>query len=216
MGAIEEAEAFKRYIDHFGWGGESDLARKIGKSQEYVSQRLALLSLAKKVKGKIIRRQISPSVAQEIARLENPRLQEAVSEEVVKHSLTVKVVRHTVTSLIEEKASTSGRATSYKREVDERRISDDRKSAAIEPDFIAHRMTGESELRTHDAKSIEKAILVLKLALSRLELLIDDLPRTSQVRDLLMEKRLIIHEMIGTLIASKGEDRVEASPVVRR
>ncbi len=34
---LEEAEAFKKYVDDFGWGGVSELASKIEKSEEYVS-----------------------------------------------------------------------------------------------------------------------------------------------------------------------------------
>ena len=33
---LEEAEAFKKYVDDFGWGGVSELASKIEKSEEYV------------------------------------------------------------------------------------------------------------------------------------------------------------------------------------
>jgi ParB family transcriptional regulator, chromosome partitioning protein len=35
---LEEAPAFKKYCDEYGWGSQSELARKIGKSQEFVSQ----------------------------------------------------------------------------------------------------------------------------------------------------------------------------------
>ena len=37
LNALEEAEAFKKYVDDFGWGGVSELASKIEKSEEYVS-----------------------------------------------------------------------------------------------------------------------------------------------------------------------------------
>ncbi|MGC8912085.1 MAG: ParB/RepB/Spo0J family partition protein, partial [Nitrososphaeria archaeon] len=33
---IEEALAFKRYVDEYGWGGMSELARRVGKSVQYV------------------------------------------------------------------------------------------------------------------------------------------------------------------------------------
>ncbi|MCL5067606.1 MAG: ParB/RepB/Spo0J family partition protein, partial [Thaumarchaeota archaeon] len=99
MNIIEEAEAFKKYVDQHGWGSESQLAKKMGKSQEYISQRLSLLSLSKSIQNKIIRRLINGSVAQEIARLEDPKIQEHLSEEVVKHHLTVGMVRETARSI---------------------------------------------------------------------------------------------------------------------
>src|SRR5579862_7786956 len=47
LNPIEEAEAFKSYVVNFGRGSVSRLARKIGKSEEYVSHRLLLLGLPK-------------------------------------------------------------------------------------------------------------------------------------------------------------------------
>ena len=101
MNAIEEARAFKMYIDQNGWGSESELAHKIGKSQEYVSQRLSLLSLPGAVQQKIIRHQISSSVAQEIARLDDREAQTILSEEAFRRKMTVGMVRETANSVNE-------------------------------------------------------------------------------------------------------------------
>ena len=49
MNPIEEARAFKKYTADFGWGGESELARKISKSEQYVSNRIQLLRLPKNI-----------------------------------------------------------------------------------------------------------------------------------------------------------------------
>ncbi len=40
LNAPEESKAFKRYVDEFGYGSTSELARRIGKSNSYVSRRL--------------------------------------------------------------------------------------------------------------------------------------------------------------------------------
>jgi len=58
LNPIEEAMAFKRYVEEFGWGGVSVLAEKIGRSQEYVSRRIQLLQLPGKIQEKIMRRRI--------------------------------------------------------------------------------------------------------------------------------------------------------------
>ena len=42
---IEEAKAFQMYVKEKGWGGVKALAEKIGRSEEYVSHKIALLSL---------------------------------------------------------------------------------------------------------------------------------------------------------------------------
>ena len=66
---IEEAQAFKKYVEEYGWGSVTELARKIGKSQEYVSQRLRLLRLPDDVKELIRMGHLAPSAARELLQL---------------------------------------------------------------------------------------------------------------------------------------------------
>ena len=54
MSALEEAEAYRKYVQDLGWGGVTELSRKIGKSEEYVSHRIQLLKLPQDVKEKIM------------------------------------------------------------------------------------------------------------------------------------------------------------------
>lgn len=42
---LEEAQAFRKYIDEYGWGGTTELARSISRSPSYVSKRMRLLDL---------------------------------------------------------------------------------------------------------------------------------------------------------------------------
>ncbi len=65
MNPIEESIAFKKYVNSYGWGGVSELAKIIGKSQEFVTKRIQLLSLPEEIQQEIIRQRITPSVALE-------------------------------------------------------------------------------------------------------------------------------------------------------
>jgi ParB family chromosome partitioning protein len=76
LNPIEEARAFRNYVEEFGYGGETELARRIGKSQEYVSKRIGLLSLPQRVQDQIMRRRIAPSVAQELTLLNDEDAEE--------------------------------------------------------------------------------------------------------------------------------------------
>jgi ParB family chromosome partitioning protein len=67
---IEEAEAFKKYVSEYGYGGVSELARRIGKSSSYVSRRIALLDLPGDVQEELLRRRKNPSIAQELLSLD--------------------------------------------------------------------------------------------------------------------------------------------------
>lgn len=92
LNPIEEARAFRNYVDEFGYGGETELARKIGKSQEYVSKRIGLLSLPQRVQDQIMRRRIAPSVAQELTLL-NDEAAEEMADEIGAKGLTLREVR---------------------------------------------------------------------------------------------------------------------------
>ena len=95
LNPMEEARAFRNYVDEFGYGGETELARKIGKSQEYVSKRIGLLSLPQRVQDQIMRRRISPSVAQELTLLGDDDAEE-MADEIGARSLTLREVRRII------------------------------------------------------------------------------------------------------------------------
>jgi ParB family chromosome partitioning protein len=63
---IEEAKAFKRYVEERGYGAISELARKIGKSPSYVSRRISILDLPKHIQEELLRCRKTSSIAQEL------------------------------------------------------------------------------------------------------------------------------------------------------
>jgi ParB family transcriptional regulator, chromosome partitioning protein len=92
MDPIEEAEAYQKYVNEYGWGGVSDLGKKIGKSEEYVSHRMQLLKLPEDVKEKIIQNNLSVSQALELTTFDSPTRSEFV-DEIVNNKLTVRQIR---------------------------------------------------------------------------------------------------------------------------
>ena len=67
MDSIEEAEAFRRYVIDFGWGGVSELAKKLGMSEEYVSHRIQLLKLPDDIRQQILTERLNVSQAIELS-----------------------------------------------------------------------------------------------------------------------------------------------------
>jgi ParB family transcriptional regulator, chromosome partitioning protein len=53
MNPIEEAVAFDQYVESSGWGGMSELAKRIGRSQEFVTRRIQLLRLPERIREEI-------------------------------------------------------------------------------------------------------------------------------------------------------------------
>ena len=92
MDPIEEAEAYQKYVNEYGWGGVSDLGQKIGKSEEYVSHRMQLLKLPEDVREKIVCSNLSVSQALELTNVDASLKSEFV-DEIVNNKLTVKQIR---------------------------------------------------------------------------------------------------------------------------
>jgi ParB family chromosome partitioning protein len=98
MDAIEEAEAFRRYVIDFGWGGVSELAKKIGMSEEYVSHRIQLLRLPDSLKERIVTNRLNVSCAIELSNLPFDKQSEII-EQATNNSLTVRQIREIKSSL---------------------------------------------------------------------------------------------------------------------
>jgi ParB family transcriptional regulator, chromosome partitioning protein len=105
MDPIEESEAFRRYVVDFGWGGVSELAKKIGKSEEYVSHRIQLLKLPTDIKEQIINSKINVSQALELTSIPSDKQSEIVSY-VMNSNPTIKQIRE-VKSIIKNDISSN-------------------------------------------------------------------------------------------------------------
>lgn len=92
MNPIEEARAFKKYTLEFGWGGESELARIISRSEQYVSNRIELLRLPKTITDEISQNRLKVSHALEIINLDQNE-QEIINNAVIAENLTVRDIR---------------------------------------------------------------------------------------------------------------------------
>lgn len=100
MEPIEEAEAFRRYVIDFGWGGVSELAKKIGMSEVYVSHRIQLLKLPDDIKEQIYNNRLNVSQALELTNLPFDSRTEIMNH-VVNNNLTVRQIRE-VKSFLKE------------------------------------------------------------------------------------------------------------------
>lgn len=195
MNALEEAEAFRRYIDTYGRGSETQLANKIGKSQEYISHRLSLLLLSEDVKEEIMRRRINASMAQEIASVTDKRLQVELSKQVLRRGLTVHGLRKLTRQI-------KGDSLHYANKSDV----EGRKMTLVDstgPDFAKVPALDQTARAISKRRDLQKAILVYKLTLSRMASLIDALPEDSDLREVLIEHRALVHNMANSLIHLK-------------
>lgn len=78
LSAFEEAAALQTLSEEYGWS-QRELAKRIGKSQSFVAQRLALMGLSDELKGAVNTRVLTPTHARAIASVPN-ELQSVVTE----------------------------------------------------------------------------------------------------------------------------------------
>ena len=89
---LEEAEAFQKYVEDFGWGGVSELANKIEKSEEYVSHRIQLLKLPSSAKKQLMQNTISVSQSLELLGVPADE-QFEMTQRITDEHLTIKQIR---------------------------------------------------------------------------------------------------------------------------
>jgi len=92
MDPIEEAEAYQKYVIDFGWGGVSDLGKKIGKSEEYVSHRMQLLNLPEGIRERVINNDLSVSQALELTNVDST-VRTEFADNIISNKMTVKQIR---------------------------------------------------------------------------------------------------------------------------
>jgi ParB family transcriptional regulator, chromosome partitioning protein len=204
MTPIEEARAFKEYVDAFGWGSESDLAQRIGKSQEYVSRRIRLLTLPESLQKDVLEGRISVSTAEELLPLNDNRviLQELgnyVAENRLNKQETrqiVKVARKN--SDIDEREFKDKIATTLKlKDLEEDKAQDIRLSEVYET------------LRA----MLKKSILGIRISLNNIDDVAEELQSIQYensrygwiINEIIMQNRFRLHEQLDLLLKESSK-----------
>ena len=89
LNPLEEAEAFKRFTEEFGFN-QGDLATRIGKDRTTVANALRLLKLPAEVKNQLLQNRITSGHARAILSLENRERQKELCSLIVQRGLSVR------------------------------------------------------------------------------------------------------------------------------
>jgi ParB family chromosome partitioning protein len=176
LNPLEEAQAFKIYVEEFGWGGISDLAAKIGKSISYVDKRLRLLDLPKEVIESISSMKITASVAEELINTSDLDKQSEIARIVCKEGL-------------------SSRKT--------RKLIKDYKDVAVEKceiEMFYNKTASKDEILE---RAFDRGIVVLKVAMRRLADVIESVEEDWTVHEILMQHKNMLNSQIDLMIKEK-------------
>jgi ParB family transcriptional regulator, chromosome partitioning protein len=177
LGPIEEALAFKKYVDDYGWGGTSDLAKKIGKSVSYITKRIKLLGLSPDVLNSIMRGTIDTSVAEELFSIREESRQTELAQLISKRNLSLRQARVFIKN--------SGKQDSPR---------------TYESSFFL--MQEESQFEQAQ-RSFDKSIISLRIALIKLSEIIQNNENNWLIYEILMQHKNMLHAQIDLLIKQK-------------
>ena len=192
MDPIEEAEAFRKYILDYGWGGVSQLAKVISKSEQYVSSRIQILKLPTEIIEQISQDRLKVSHALEL-KLLNEDKQRTVAKEIIRKNLSLRQVREIA------------RHEKLEYEYDGEDTKSDSTSDINDDHTHIHKQV----------KILKRSLLSLRISLSRVDSLIEEAneklyeDKRVKITSILMGFRLEIHSMIDKNLKIISELRTD-------
>jgi ParB family chromosome partitioning protein len=171
LNPIEEALAFRKYVNDFGWGGVSQLAEKLAKSPSYVTKRIRLLDLPSEIQDSIADCTMSAGIAEELNSLKDNSKQSELAKLISERHLTIQKTR----TILKELS-----------------IDDSIDKIHKVPDEVGRIQ-----------RSFDKSIVTLKIAISGLAMIIDNIEDNWMIYELLMQHRNILHQQIDILIKER-------------
>jgi ParB family chromosome partitioning protein len=182
LNPIEEAYAYKRYTEEHGWGSISQLARRIGKSHSYVSNRIRLLNLSQDIIKKIVCRQTNASVVLELLSIEDKDQRHILADETIYNNLTRQEVRNLLHNDVSESFDSVSNTIRY----------------------------SQNEILLHEKeKAFFRFITALKIALMRLDDTLEAMDQDDWVLwHNLMHYRIEVHREIDDLIILRKKTRI--------
>jgi ParB family chromosome partitioning protein len=202
MSPIEEARAFKEYVDTFGWGSESDLARRIGKSQEYISKRIRLLSLPESLQKDVLEGRISVSAAEELLPVNDKVIVQELGDYIAQNGLNREETRQIVKVT---RKNFDIQNTLFKDKIVAIRLKD------MEEDKAQER--GLSEVYETLRAMLKKSILGIRISLKNIDDVAEELEELQYedsrygwiINEIIMQNRFRLHEQLDLLLKQSAK-----------
>jgi len=188
LNPIDEARAFKIYISEFGWGGVSELAKKIGKSVSYVTKRVELLNLPHEVIQSVANARVPPSIAEELHVIKNQTKQSELADLIARRHLSFRRVRELVD------------------------LTGENDDGDYDDEIAPYYQEREDKIRRIQ-RAFDKSITALKIALGRMGMIIDDIEEDDDwaIKQILLQNKNMVSDQISILLKEKRKyDRIIA------
>jgi len=180
---IEEAFAFKKYTSNFGWGGITDLAKKISKSISYVDRRIKLLELDDNLKKEIIAGNFKTSIADELLTIKDTSSQSVLTDLIRKRQPTLREFRR----IVKEDAP---------------------KNSQLDDSVFDKNNETSKIIKTIDVdkkaqRSFDQAIMAIRFSMDKISSIINNNKDNWTLYEIFMQHKQVLHEQIDILYKEK-------------
>lgn len=185
---MDEAIAFKKYVQEFGWGGITDLAKRIFKSVSYVDRRIQLVDLPDNLKKDVIDGKLKPSIANELLTVKDGNTKSSLTELIRNRSHSLREFRR----IVKEKRPRS----TTEEELEAFNFQDITTTAVVEEPKII-------DLDQTVKRSFDQAIMSFRFSLDKLSSIIENNEDNWILNETFMQHKRVLHDQISILYKEK-------------
>jgi ParB family chromosome partitioning protein len=187
LNPIEEADAYKKYVLKFGWGGISDLAEKIGKSVSYIDKRIRLLELPTEIVNSLSVCSVSPSAAEELLSMKDKKKQSELANLALNNKISSRGIREMIKGI--------------------------KRDEIYDYDDSQNRLNRGKMKNIDEAtqRSFDKSIIAMRSAMTKISAIIEEIDDDWIAYEALMQHKNMLHNQIDLLIREKMKIRANFS-----
>jgi ParB family chromosome partitioning protein len=174
LNPIEEAIAFRKYVNKFGWGSISELAKKLSKSTGYICKRIKLTELPEDILHLVSSEEINVSTVEELIPITGKLAQHKVAEMIQNKHLSSRMVRKMVRDMVDKN---------------------------VEKDLFNN--YSDKDHNEIIQRLLVKAIIALRISIKKLATIIESAEDKWILYEILMQVKHILHQQIDVLMKEK-------------
>ncbi|HEY7109313.1 MAG TPA: ParB/RepB/Spo0J family partition protein [Nitrososphaeraceae archaeon] len=190
LSPLEEGLAFRRYTYEMGWGGITELSRKISKSPSYISKRMRILDLPAEILELLSQNEIKVTIAEELLSVKNKDRQSHLASLINNKKISLRESR----KIIHEESCSDGNYNNL----------------FLDTELDTHAGSRIEEQEKYILGLFDKSIIALRIAYSKLGSIMTE---SEYVRDnwiyhdVLMHHRSLINSQIDLLIRQRRKTK---------
>jgi ParB family chromosome partitioning protein len=184
LNPIEEGIAFRKYVNKFGWGGISELAKKLSKSTSYICKRIKLTELPKDIIDLVSSEEINVSSVEELLPITGKLPQSKLTEMIQSRPLSSRMVRKMVREMVNKNIDKDLFNNFSNRD---------------DPEIIQ--------------RLLVKAIIALRISIKKLATIIESAEDKWILYEILMQVKHILHQQIDVLMKEKRKYKKRRYPL---